>query len=138
MGHCDSSPRFRRERRLRGSLAGNVEVDSTRTSSCATGGEIAGIDPKRFAVSRWFLLTLIRFYQIFLAPFFGGACKFNPSCSTYAYEAIACHGARRGVVLALKRLVRCRPFAPGGVDPVPGNDALDPQQTGWHAGESLQ
>jgi putative membrane protein insertion efficiency factor len=57
--------------------------------------------------------------MVLLSPFFGGACKFHPSCSNYAYEAIARHGARRGVALALKRLLRCRPFTKGGFDPVP-------------------
>jgi uncharacterized protein len=65
------------------------------------------------------LLFCIRAYMILLSPFFGGACKFHPSCSNYAYEAIARHGARRGVVLAVKRLLRCRPFTMGGFDPVP-------------------
>lgn len=65
------------------------------------------------------LLGLVRVYQILLSPFFGGACKFYPSCSNYAFEAIERHGARRGIVLALKRLGRCRPFTKGGFDPVP-------------------
>jgi putative membrane protein insertion efficiency factor len=67
----------------------------------------------------WLLLLLVRFYMLLLSPFFGGACKFHPSCSNYAYEAIALHGAHRGVLLALKRLLRCRPFTKGGFDPVP-------------------
>jgi putative membrane protein insertion efficiency factor len=65
------------------------------------------------------LLGFVRCYQIFLGPFLGGACKFYPSCSNYAYEAIERHGARRGIVLAMKRLGRCRPFMQGGFDPVP-------------------
>lgn len=68
------------------------------------------------------LLVLVQFYRIFLSHFFGGACKFYPSCSKYAQEAIARHGARRGVVLALKRLGRCRPFTKGGFDPVPDKE----------------
>jgi uncharacterized protein len=67
----------------------------------------------------WVLLFLARFYITFLSPFFGGSCKFYPSCSNYAFEAIAKHGARRGFVLAMKRLLRCRPFTKGGFDPVP-------------------
>jgi hypothetical protein len=65
------------------------------------------------------LLGFVRCYQIFLGPFLGGACKFYPSCSNYAYQAIERHGARRGIVLAMKRLGRCRPFTKGGFDPVP-------------------
>ena len=72
---------------------------------------------------RWALLLLIRCYILFLSPFFGGACKFYPSCSNYAYEAISRHGARRGIVLALKRLGRCRPFTQGGFDPVPDEES---------------
>jgi hypothetical protein len=67
----------------------------------------------------WVSLALVQFYRTFLSHFFGGACKFYPSCSKYAQEAIARHGARHGIVLALKRLGRCRPFTKGGFDPVP-------------------
>jgi putative membrane protein insertion efficiency factor len=68
------------------------------------------------------LLVFFRAYQIFLSPFLGGACKFYPSCSNYAYQAVERHGARRGLVLVLKRLGRCRPFTKGGVDLVPDAD----------------
>jgi len=71
------------------------------------------------SAGKWTLLLFVRFYQVFLSPFFGGACKFYPSCSRYGYEAIARHGAWRGSALALKRLLRCRPFTKGGFDPVP-------------------
>jgi putative membrane protein insertion efficiency factor len=70
-------------------------------------------------VGAWILLALIQLYKIFLSPFFGGACKYYPSCSNYAQEAVQKHGARRGAWLALKRLGRCRPFVKGGFDPVP-------------------
>ena len=76
--------------------------------------------PYGFAVlGRGLLLAAIRLYQAFLSPVAFSACKFHPSCSRYAYEAIERHGARRGVRLALNRLWRCRPFARGGYDPVP-------------------
>jgi len=75
----------------------------------------------------WCLLAFVRFYKIFFSPFLGGACKFYPSCSNYAQEAIELHGARRGSWLALKRLGRCRPFTKGGFDPVP--DAEDSDAT---------
>lgn len=68
---------------------------------------------------RWLALFTLRAYQAFLGPFLGGACKFQPSCSVYAYEAIERFGAARGSWLALRRLLRCRPFSPGGFDPVP-------------------
>jgi uncharacterized protein len=73
--------------------------------------------------AQWMLLLLIRFYMVCLSPFFGGTCKFYPSCSNYGWEAIARHGARRGVMLALKRLLRCHPFTRGGVDLVPEPDS---------------
>lgn len=67
----------------------------------------------------WLLLTGIRFYQAVFAPVMPVGCKFYPSCSHYAAEAIARHGAVRGVWLAAARLGRCRPFTKGGFDPVP-------------------
>ncbi|HET9200941.1 MAG TPA: membrane protein insertion efficiency factor YidD [Dehalococcoidia bacterium] len=65
------------------------------------------------------LLTLIRCYQAVLSPLMGGHCRFEPSCSRYAAEAIETHGAGRGSILALRRLVRCTPLTRGGYDPVP-------------------
>lgn len=65
------------------------------------------------------LLALVRMYQGFFSPLMPSACKFYPSCSRYAGEAIEVHGARRGAWLAFARLLRCRPFSPGGYDPVP-------------------
>ena len=115
MGHCDSSSQF----------GSDGEV-------LAAGGRIAGADASRGqarsvgAIARsarsagaWALLFLLRLYMMLLAPFVGGACKFYPSCSNYAYEAVARHGARQGSLLAVKRLLRCRPFTQGGFDPVP-------------------
>ena len=55
------------------------------------------------AGGQWLLLVLVQLYRVFLSPFLGGACKFYPSCSQYAQEAIALHGAKRGSWLALKR-----------------------------------
>jgi putative membrane protein insertion efficiency factor len=78
--------------------------------------------PKQSGVARTLLLFGVSFYRVFLSHFFGGSCKFYPSCSVYAQEAIAKHGARRGSWLALRRLLRCRPFTKGGFDPVPEVD----------------
>jgi putative membrane protein insertion efficiency factor len=75
--------------------------------------------PGSLGARAWALLAFVRVYQMFLSPFLGGACKFYPSCSNYAAEAIRRHGAGRGFVLAMKRLGRCRPFTQGGYDPVP-------------------
>lgn len=65
------------------------------------------------------LIALIRGYQWFVSPLLGPHCRFYPSCSQYACEAIARHGAARGIWLAVRRLLRCHPWHPGGVDPVP-------------------
>ena len=64
-------------------------------------------------------IGLIRFYQRFISPMLPPSCRFTPSCSAYALEAIRVHGAVRGVWLAVRRLGRCHPFNPGGYDPVP-------------------
>ena len=65
------------------------------------------------------LLRVIRGYQRFISPLFGAHCRFHPTCSTYAAEAISVHGAARGTLLAVKRISRCHPWNPGGIDPVP-------------------
>ena len=64
-------------------------------------------------------LVLVRAYQLLISPFVGGACRFDPSCSQYALDAIATHGVVRGLVLSSKRVARCHPFARPGFDPVP-------------------
>jgi putative membrane protein insertion efficiency factor len=68
---------------------------------------------------RALLIALIRVYQLFISPLLGNHCRFYPSCSQYAREAIEQHGALRGGWLAIRRLLRCHPWHPGGVDPVP-------------------
>lgn len=68
---------------------------------------------------RTILIALIRFYRVALSPWLGGRCRYEPSCSAYAAEAIALHGAFRGVVLAARRLGRCHPLGGMGYDPVP-------------------
>lgn len=73
---------------------------------------------------RHILQGLIRLYQILISPHLGPRCRFHPTCSHYAHEAIARHGALRGLGLALRRLGRCHPWHPGGFDPVP--DAATP------------
>ena len=65
------------------------------------------------------LVGVIRLYQRAISPLFAPRCRFHPTCSTYAMEAIATHGAARGTWLALKRIARCHPWNPGGIDPVP-------------------
>lgn len=65
------------------------------------------------------LITLIVFYQRFLSPLKGPTCRFMPTCSEYAREAVEKYGAGKGLYLAVKRVLKCHPFHPGGFDPVP-------------------
>jgi uncharacterized protein len=69
--------------------------------------------------SRAVLILLVRTYQIVLSPLLPASCRYYPSCSVYAIEALERHGALRGGWLTLRRLARCHPFKPGGYDPVP-------------------
>ncbi|MEE8364603.1 MAG: membrane protein insertion efficiency factor YidD [Gammaproteobacteria bacterium] len=72
------------------------------------------------------LLTLpIRAYQYLLSPYFGHSCRYTPTCSQYAIEAIDRCGAIRGLYLAIKRLSSCHPWHVGGYDPVPGSKSVN-------------
>lgn len=66
-----------------------------------------------------FLKLMIRLYQIGLSPFWGSQCRFYPTCSCYAMEAIDKHGAVKGFFLSVYRILRCNPWSKGGIDPVP-------------------
>ena len=66
-----------------------------------------------------FLMALVKCYQLTLSPFFGQQCRFSPSCSHYAIEALQAHGAIKGSWLTIKRLSHCHPWHVGGHDPVP-------------------
>ncbi len=68
---------------------------------------------------RWLLLVLVRGYRRLVSPVLPPVCRFYPSCSRYAETALERHGAVRGSWLTARRLVRCHPFHPGGIDPVP-------------------
>lgn len=68
------------------------------------------------------LIGCLRAYQYALSPFLGQHCRFHPTCSQYAIDALRLHGAGRGLLLAARRLLRCHPWHPGGPDPVPERD----------------
>ena len=65
------------------------------------------------------LILFVRAYQVVLSPLFRGCCRFEPSCSNYMIEAVEVHGALKGTLLDLWRLLRCHPFGASGYDPVP-------------------
>ena len=64
------------------------------------------------------LLALIRFYQGYISPLLGPRCRFHPTCSQYAFEAVSKYGAFKGSWLSIKRILKCHPFHPGGYDPL--------------------
>lgn len=68
---------------------------------------------------KWLLIGLVKAYQLTLSPLLGPTCRYYPSCSAYAVEALRVHGAIKGTWLAGRRLLRCHPWSPGGVDHVP-------------------
>lgn len=82
-------------------------------------------------INRWIqsaLISLIRAYRYVLSPWIGGQCRFTPTCSVYAIEALELYGPWRGSWLAAKRLARCHPLCAGGDDPVPGNEDASAHQ----------
>ena len=86
----------------------------------------------------WVLLTAIRAYQAFFSALLPSACKFYPSCSRYAADAVQVHGARRGGALALWRFLRCHPFTRGGVDLVPDAEPAPAAFENAPAGHRIQ
>jgi len=68
---------------------------------------------------RYLLLIPIKFYQLFISPLLGSNCRFQPTCSEYAYDSIKEHGLIKGFILSAKRIGKCHPWHHGGFDPVP-------------------
>jgi putative membrane protein insertion efficiency factor len=106
MGHRDSSATFG------GGGALCASGDGTRAVAARNPAENVGLVARA-------LLLLLRIYQVFFSALMPSACKFYPSCSHYAADAVRIHGARGGSWLALRRVARCHPFTRGGVDLVP-------------------
>lgn len=79
------------------------------------------------------LLLCIRVYQFTVRPLLAGSCRYAPSCSEYAIEAVSRHGPWRGGWLGIKRILRCHPWSRGGIDPVPMDDGSgDPPPANWN------
>ena len=115
MGHCNSSTQL-------GSHGGfrshGTRADETASPSSRGSGperQTNGIDSAAKSAPAWILLLLVRFYIAFLSPFLGGACKFHPSCSNYAYEAIQLHGAKRGSRSSRQAITPLPPLHQGGL-----------------------
>ncbi|MEM6395594.1 MAG: membrane protein insertion efficiency factor YidD [Bacteroidota bacterium] len=77
---------------------------------------------------RWILILPIRFYQVAISPWLGGRCRYQPTCSHYAIEALKEWGALKGSWLAIKRIGRCHPWGGSGYDPVPSREKRDKKQ----------
>ncbi|QQS40136.1 MAG: membrane protein insertion efficiency factor YidD [Acidobacteriota bacterium] len=75
---------------------------------------------------KYLLIDLLKLYKRFISPLLPQSCRFTPTCSEYAMEAVGKHGAVLGSWMSFKRLMRCQPFCEGGHDPVPGGTALKP------------
>jgi putative membrane protein insertion efficiency factor len=69
---------------------------------------------------KYILIGLLRLYRFFISPLYGQVCRYHPTCSAYALEAVTVHGSVRGSWYALRRLASCHPWSAGGYDPVPG------------------
>ncbi|HUA40145.1 MAG TPA: membrane protein insertion efficiency factor YidD [Streptosporangiaceae bacterium] len=80
---------------------------------------------RKLSVAGRILVVLLTGYRRFISPLLGPTCRYYPSCSAYALEAVQLHGALRGSWLAARRLSRCHPFHAGGIDPVPGSELAE-------------
>lgn len=94
------------------------KTHSSEQKSGSTCSEVKSSEVKTGLIAKLLLLP-IYFYQYAISPLIGPRCRFYPTCSTYAVEAIKIHGAIKGSYLALRRIARCHPFSEGGDDPVP-------------------
>ncbi|MFT5069504.1 MAG: putative membrane protein insertion efficiency factor [Candidatus Paceibacteria bacterium] len=77
--------------------------------------------PTPVSISAKALIMLVKAYQYLLSPLLGSNCRYTPSCSSYTIEAIQLHGAAKGFLMGVWRILRCNPFSKGGYEPVPGS-----------------
>ena len=89
------------------------------SSGAPAGYQNPSMPPADLSLAQRFALGLLRSYKVLISPLFAGSCRFLPSCSDYAAEAVARFGVMHGSLLAARRLARCHPLAAHGCDPVP-------------------
>ena len=77
------------------------------------------------ALFKWILIGIVRIYQYVISPLFPASCRYTPTCSVYAVDAIRLHGPLKGGSLAVKRIASCHPWGGSGYDPVPGTERDD-------------
>ena len=97
---------------------------------CAVADSRTVSDIRRGVAARTVLAAVIRLYQQLLSPLLPASCRYYPTCSQYALEAIRIHGVMRGICLGLRRILRCHPFHRGGYDPVPAPPRAAHRDTG--------
>src|SRR5207247_2296313 len=85
--------------------------------------------PPESAVMKYVLIGILKAYRLLISPLYGQVCRYHPSCSAYALEAVTVHGSVKGSWLAVRRLARCHPWAAGGYDPVPPRRQRGSSQT---------
>jgi len=122
LGHRGESP----QRRGQGSVCdahSGVGAAVSHPRSGATQTENAGTGSSAQGFLRMAVLALLSFYRSTLSPAIPSSCRFYPTCSSYAYEAVSQWGVRHGIWLAFRRLISCRPFGGFGYDPVPQSSA---------------
>jgi putative membrane protein insertion efficiency factor len=78
---------------------------------------------------KFLLISFLRAYRFLISPMYGQVCRYYPTCSAYALEAVTVHGSIKGSWLALRRVLRCHPWTPGGYDPVPPRSEPHPKLT---------
>jgi uncharacterized protein len=81
---------------------------------------------------KYLLIALLKAYRFAISPLYGQVCRYHPTCSAYALEAVTVHGSIKGSWLAVCRIARCHPWAPGGYDPVPTRDPKASRQQPGH------
>jgi putative membrane protein insertion efficiency factor len=102
-------------------------VSVPRAEMRASGLRLAQGQALRQAQGRSFVAGIFGFYKRFVSPLLPPACRFYPTCSEYAAEAVRRHGVGKGLTMAAGRLLRCHPWHRGGFDPVPGEDRTHPE-----------